>query len=75
MLTCKVCERPAILVEDKPAFLPGLYLAAHFDQEASTGFVSDGQMEAGVWVVSCGLDVAMQIKVVLSHREVARQEP
>lgn len=59
------------MVKDEPAFLPGLDLAAHFDKESPAGFISDGQMEAGVWVVSSCLDMAMKIKVVLPHREVA----
>lgn len=63
------------MVKDKPAFLPGLDLAAHFDQETSTGFISDGQMEAGIWVVSSCLNVAVKIKVVFPYREVACQQP
>lgn len=59
------------MVEDEPALLPRLYLAAHLDEEAPTGFISDGQMEAGVWVVSSRLDVAVEIKVIFPHWEVA----
>lgn len=70
-LTCVIGERPAVLVEDEPALLPGLYLAPHLDEEAPAGFIGDGQMEAGVWVVSSCLDVAVEIKVVLPHWEVA----
>lgn len=72
--TCIVGERSAILVKDKPAFLPGLDLAAHFDKKASAGFIGDGQMEAGVWVVSSRLDIAVKVKVVLSYRQVATQQ-
>lgn len=75
LLTCIVGERPAILVEDEPALLPGLDLATHFDQEASAGFISDGQMEAGIWVVTGCLNMAVKIKVVFSYREVASQQP
>lgn len=71
--TCVICERPPILVEDKPAFLPRLDLPAHLDQESSARFVGDGQVEAGVWVVSGCLDVAMKVKVIFSHGEVASQ--
>lgn len=74
-LTCVVGERPAIMVEDKPTFLPGLDLSAHLDQKTSAGFVSDGQMEAGVRVVSGCLDVAVKIEVVLPYGEVACQQP
>lgn len=74
-LTCVVGERPAVVVEDEPALLPGLYLAAHFDEEAPTGFVSDGQVEAGVRAVPGRLDVAAEIKVVFPHREVAAKQP
>lgn len=70
-LTCVIGERPAVMVEDKPALLPGLYLASHLDEEAPTGFISDCQMEAGAWVVSSRLDVAVEIKVILPHWEVA----
>lgn len=73
--TCIICERPPILVEDKPAFLPRLDLPTHFDQESSAGFVGDGQVEAGVWVVSGCFDVAMKVKVIFSHGEVASQQP
>lgn len=74
-LTCIICERPAILVKHKPAFLPRLDFASHFDQESSTGFISDGQVEAGIRVVSSCLDMAMKIKVVFPYREVASQQP
>lgn len=70
-LTCVIGERPAVVVEDEPALLPCLYLAAHLDEEAPTGFISDGQVEAGVWVVSSRLHVAVEIKVVFPHWEVA----
>lgn len=75
LLTCVVGECPAILVEDKPAFLPGLDLATHLDQETSTGFISDGQMEAGIWVVSSCLNMAMKTKVIFPYWEVASQQP
>lgn len=70
-LTCVIGERPAVVVKDEPALLPGLYLAAHFDEEASAGFIGDGQMETGVRAVSSRLDVAAEIKVVFPHWEVA----
>lgn len=73
--TCVVGECSAILVKDEPAFLPGLDLPAHLDQKAPAGFISDGQVEAGVWVVSGRLDVAVKVKVVLPHREVAAEHP
>ena len=73
-LTDVVGESPLETVEDEPAFLPGLDLAAHFDEVAPTGLIGDGQMEAGIWVVSSRLDVAMKIKVVFPHWEVATQQ-
>lgn len=63
------------MVKDEPALLPGLYLPAHFDQEAPAGFVSDGQVEAGVWAVSGRLDVSVEVKVVFPDWEVAAQQP
>lgn len=69
--TCVVRQGPAILVKDKPALFPRLDLPSHFDEESSTGFVSDGQVKAGVWVVSSCLDVAVEVKVVFSYRKVA----
>lgn len=70
-LTCVIGERPAVVVKDEPTLLPGLYLSAHFDEEAPAGFVGDGQVEAGVRAVSSRLDVAVEIKVVFPHWEVA----
>lgn len=70
-LTCVIGERPAVVVKDEPTLLPGLYLSAHFDQEASAGFIGDGQVEAGVRAVSSRLDVAVEVKVVFPHWEVA----
>lgn len=74
-LTRVVGERPTVLVKDEPAFLPGLDFPAHFDQEASAGFVGDGQVEAGVWVVTRRLDLSVKVKVVFPHGEVTRQQP
>lgn len=74
MRTCVVRQRPAVLVKDKPAFFPRLDLPSHFDQEASAGFIGDGQMKAGVRVVSSCLDVAVEVEVVFSHRKVATQQ-
>lgn len=59
------------MVKDEPTLLPGLYLSAHFDEETSAGFIGDGQVEAGVRAVSSRLDVAVEIKVVFPHWEVA----
>lgn len=73
--TCVVGQRSAVLVKDEPAFFPGLDLPAHLDQKAPAGFIGDGQMEAGIWVVSGRLDVAVKVKVVLPHWEVAAQHP
>lgn len=70
-LTCVIGEGPAVMVKDEPALLPRLDLATHLDEEAPTGFISDGQMEAGVWVVSGRLDVAVEIDVVFPRWEVA----
>jgi len=72
-LTCVVRERPAVLVEDEPALLPGLDLSSHLDQEAPARLIGDGQLEAGVRAVSGRLDVAVEIEVVLPHGEVASQ--
>lgn len=73
--TCVVGECSAILVKDEPAFLPGLDLPTHLDKKAPAGFIGDGQMEAGVWVVTSCLYVAVKVKVVPPHWEVAAQHP
>lgn len=71
--TCVIRQRPAVLVKDKPALFPRLDLPSHLDQEPSAGFIGDGQMKAGVRVVSSCLDVAVEVEIVFSYRKVATQ--
>lgn len=73
ILTCVVRERPAVPVEDEPALLPRLDLSSHLDEEAAARLLHDGDVVAGLDVVSGRLDVAAQVKVVLPHGQVAGQ--
>ncbi|KAA8586989.1 hypothetical protein FQN60_000825 [Etheostoma spectabile] len=67
-------SRTKIPVSKVPVRRAGLDFATHFDQKASTGFISDGQMEAAVRVVSSCLNMAVKIKVVFPHREILSGE-
>lgn len=72
-LTCVVRQRPAVAVEDEPALLPRLDLSSHLDEEAAARLLRDGDVVAGLDVVSGRLDVATQVEVVLPHGQVAGQ--
>ena len=72
-ITCIIGQSSSVSVKHKPAFLPGLDLAAHLDQEAPAGLGSDGQVEAGTGTVSCCLDVAMQVEIILPQGQVTCQ--
>lgn len=73
--TCVVGQRAPVAVKDEPAFLPRLDFAPHLDQVASARLLRDGQVEARVGAVARRLDVRPQVKVVLPHRQVARERP
>lgn len=75
ILTCVVGQGPAVAVEDEPALLPGLDLAAHLDEEAAAGLLHDGHVVARLDAVAGRLDMPSQIKVILPHRQVAGQRP
>lgn len=73
ILTCVVRQCPAVTVEDEPALFPRLDLSSHLDEETTARLLRDGDVVAGLDVVSGRLDVATQVKVVLPHRQVAGQ--
>lgn len=73
ILTCVVRQCPTVTVEDEPALLPRLDLSSHLDEEAAARLLRDGDVVAGLDVVSSRLDVATQVEVVLPHRKVAGQ--
>lgn len=73
ILTCVVGQRPAVAVKDEPALLPRLDLSSHLDEEAAARLLRNGDVVAGIDVVSGRLDVTSQVEVVLPHRQVASQ--
>lgn len=75
VITSIIRQRPAVAVEDEPALLPGFDFSTHFDQEAPAGLLSDGQVKTSLGMVTCGLDVTPQVKVVLPYGQVTCQRP
>lgn len=71
--TCIVGERASVAVKNEPPFFPGLDLSSHFDQVATAGLLRDGQVVARVCAVARRLNVSPQVKVILSHWQVAGQ--
>lgn len=75
LLTNVVGEVPLQAVEDEPALLPRLYLAAHLYQVALAHLLRQDDVRAGVHAVARRLHVGAQVKLLLAVGQVARHRP
>lgn len=75
LLTNVVGEVPLQAVEDEPALLPRLDLAAHLHQVALAHLLRQDDVRAGVHAVARRLHVGAQVKLLLAVGQIARHGP